>query len=216
MNKVGQKVIFIAIGIISIHSCNFFNYEAASAIHPDILFHDDFSDHRSGWDRVNVGDKSADYEDGSYRIIVNSKNSLVWANPGLSFEDSIVEVEATKLGGPDDNDFGLLCRFQGTEGFYSFIISSDGFYAITKWVNGKHVIISSDGMEYSEFINQGGASNLIRAECVGNDLKLVVNNKSLVQVIDSDYKTGDVGLITGTFNEHGTDIKFDNFVVKKP
>ena len=216
MIKIGQKVIFLAIGIISIHSCNYFNNEASDGFHPDILFHDDFSDHRSGWDRVNDGDKSAVYDHGGYRIIVNSKNSVVWANPDLSFEDSIVEVEATKLGGPDDNDFGLLCRFQGSEGFYSFIISSDGFYAITKWVNGQHVIISSEGMEYSEYINQGGGVNLIRAECVGDTLKLSVNNNSLVQVTDTDFQTGDVGLIAGTFNMHGTDIKFDNFEVKKP
>jgi len=216
MIKVVQKVIVFAIGIIGILSCSIFDNEDSLIVHPDILFHDDFSDHRSGWDRVNDRDKSADYEHGAYRIFVNSENSVVWANPGLSFEDSIVEVEATKIGGLEDNDFGLICRFQGLEGFYSFIITSDGFYAITKWNNGQQVIISSEYMEYSDHINQGSAVNLIQAECVGSTLKLSVNDNFLVEVTDSDFQTGDVGLIAGTFNNHGTDIKFDNFVVKKP
>ena len=51
---------------------------------------------------------------------------------------------------------------------------------------------------------------------MGNTQKLSVNNNSLVQVTDTDFQTGDVGLIAGTFSMHGTDIKFYNFEVKKP
>ena len=33
---------------------------------------------------------------------------------------------------------------------------------------------------------------------------------------DETFTTGDVGLIAGTFDAAGTDIRFDNFVVSKP
>jgi hypothetical protein len=35
-------------------------------------------------------------------------------------------------------------------------------------------------------------------------------------VSDSDFASGDVGLLAGTYDEVGTDIHFDNFVVRKP
>lgn len=33
---------------------------------------------------------------------------------------------------------------------------------------------------------------------------------------DEDFRAGDVGVVTGTYNVQGVDILFDNFVVKKP
>jgi hypothetical protein len=35
-------------------------------------------------------------------------------------------------------------------------------------------------------------------------------------VEDDTYASGDVGLIAGTFDEPGTDIRFDDFVVYRP
>jgi hypothetical protein len=35
-------------------------------------------------------------------------------------------------------------------------------------------------------------------------------------VPDTSFTSGDVGLIAGTYEEAGTDVLFDNFVVTKP
>jgi len=36
------------------------------------------------------------------------------------------------------------------------------------------------------------------------------------EVKDTELVSGDVGLIAGTYNEPGTDIRFDNFIVRQP
>ncbi len=181
-----------------------------------MLFEDDFSDTSSGWDRVNVDDGITDYVDGVYRIWVNSDNTDVWANPGLKFDDTIIEVQATKVGGPDDNDFGLICRYENESNFYFFIISSDGYYGVGKVLDGEQILLGEEELMSSDSIKIGNETNLIMADCVGSTLTLFANNSQLISVNDSSFASGDVGLLAGTFDIPGTDIHFDNFVVRKP
>lgn len=188
-----------------------------TSIKNDILFFDDFSDPSSGWDRVDESDYSTNYFNDAYRITVDSNLSDSWANPGNeSYADVVIEVEATKYGGPDDNDFGIICRYQDVDHFYYAIISSDGYYGISKVTSDSSDVIGRDHLDYSEVINQGSATNQLRFECIGETLNLYANGQLLDQQTDGDYSSGNVGLIAGTYDTPGTDILFDNFRVLAP
>lgn len=182
----------------------------------NILFQDDFTDPTSGWDQVTDADGETNYANGAYRIFVNTTRTDVWANPGLNFTDVRIEVEATKVGGPDDNDFGVTCRVMDASRFYFFIISSDGYYAIGKFKNDEQELLGTDALQPSEAILKGAATNQLRADCVGDTLTFYVNGQQLAQVQDSEFPSGDVGLIAGSYDTPGTDIHFDNFVVLRP
>lgn len=183
----------------------------------NILFSDDFSNTGSGWDQRQDTNYVSDYANGGYRLYVNDTNYDIWANPSKSFPGDVrVEVDATKAGGPDDNDFGLICRYQDIDNFYFFMISSDGYAAIGKYEGGSQQLISSDNMQKVDGITPGAATNHIRADCIGSELKLYVNGKLVVTATDSSFTSGDVGLMGGTFDTPGTDILFDNFYVYKP
>ncbi|HJS28438.1 MAG TPA: hypothetical protein VJ768_02370 [Anaerolineales bacterium] len=183
----------------------------------EVLFEDDFSDPESGWDRVSNPSSSTDFLDGSYRIFVGQTNHDVWARPDLNFIDSVIEVEAQMVGGSDENDFGVICRYRDPGNFYFLVIGSDGFYGIGIMQDGEEPqLIGATEMQFSRRINQGGEPNLIRAECVGDVLSLYVNGKILDAVTDDRLPSGDVGLIAGTFDTPGTEILFDNFVVRNP
>ncbi len=189
---------------------------SATSTEPGVLFQDDFSDTGSGWDRVSTEEGITDYADGVYRIYVNADNADYWANPGRNFTDVRVEVEATKVGGSDDNDMGIICRYQDTENFYHGLISSDGFVGIVKTQVGEQSVISGDGLEPSDAIAQGDVTNAIRLDCVGKTLTLYVNGIRTLEAQDSTWADGDVGLIAGTFDTPGTDVHFDDFVVREP
>jgi len=47
----------------------------------NILFQDDFSNPKSGWDRASQGGNSTDYADGHYRITLETPQQDIWANP---------------------------------------------------------------------------------------------------------------------------------------
>jgi len=182
----------------------------------EVLFKDDFSNPDSGWGRVVAENGVTDYVNGAYRIFVNETNTDTWANPELTFGDVKIEVEATKNGGPDDNDFGVMCRYQNLNQYYFFIISSDGYYGIGKVNHEQQELLGADSLQPSEIIRQGNATNQIQADCIGDELSLTVNGEKLFSVRDADFTSGDVGLIAGTFDEPGTDIYFDSFLVLKP
>jgi len=186
-----------------------------STANSNILFQDDFSNSNSGW----PNDQETGYVDGGYVIRVADANKDSWVAAGQSLPaDVIVEVSAARRAGPEDNDYGVMCRVQDLDNFYFFWISSDGYQVIGKQENGKISFLSSEQMEYTDGIKGGlNESNRIRAECVGNTLKLVVNGRTVSKVTDNTFTSGgDIGLAAGTFDEGGVEIFFDNLVVSKP
>ena len=181
-----------------------------------LLFADDFSHQTGGWriyeDRLSfVG-----YDQGGFRLWVDLPNYQVWSRPGLNFKDTHLYTRAQMLGGPNDNLFGVLCRFQDDGNYYAFVISSDGYYGIIKKQAGVQGLLGSSQMGFSEAIHRGGETNEILAVCQGEQLVLFVNGVQLEQVSDATFTHGDVGLIAGNRAEPGVDILFDYFIVMKP
>lgn len=177
-----------------------------------VLFRDDFAKTNSGWNRG----KGTDYADGAYLITVAESQTKVWANPGRSFADVVVEVDAKTVAGPTDNDFGVQCRVHDNENYYFFLISADGFQVIGKVLKGKAAFLSADSMQPADAIQQGNAANHLRAACVGKELTLTVNGQTLAQASDDSFADGDVGLMAGSYVEPGVQVAFDNFKVSQP
>lgn len=185
----------------------------------NILYQDNFRDSNSGWDQTTNTDGTTDYQNGGYRINVITPNVSLWANPSKNFQSDVsIEVDAAKTAGPDDNAFGVICRYQDTKNYYKFYITSDGYAGISKEENGNSTVISSpDGkIQPVAGINQGVATNHIRADCVGSTLTLYANGTQIATATDTSFTGGDVGLIARTYDTVGTDILFTNFVVSKP
>jgi hypothetical protein len=189
-----------------------------------ILYQDDFSDTSTGWASITDADGITDYDDGFYRIRVDTigsdKNGMdMWSHPGQDLEGDVrVEVDATKIGGPDSNDIGVLCRYTKKDdafNFYYFLITSDGYVGIAKMKDSHSKMISGKEMTESSEIKKT-STNHIRADCVGKKLTLYVNGKQVATATDDEFTSGDIGLLAGTFEEPGVDIHFDNFVVSKP
>lgn len=184
----------------------------------EAIFKDDFAQPFNGWLRgtelPNGG--ISDYADGNFRIFVNEPNFDYWSVPNLDFKNTRIEVDAVKQSGPEINRFGLICRYQDELNFYFFITSSDGYYGVGKVKGDQLSLIGMDEMLPSSAILTGSGLNHLRADCIDNQLTFFVNGQLVVQVFDSDFPTGDVGFLAGTFNEPGVDVIFDNFVVVKP
>jgi hypothetical protein len=181
-----------------------------------VLFQDDFSRPESGWDHYQDEQYRSDYSNDGYQIEVIEPNILAWATPGLSFEDSVILVEATRKAGPADNAFGLICRYQDPDNFYFFLISSDGFAGIGRRLDGERQLLSDEHMLPADAILPGFEPNLIQASCVGARLELYVNGQFVASIEDDTWSTGDVGLIAGSYDRGEVVIRFDNFSVQQP
>ncbi len=219
---------FLALLIASM-ACNLVNQitNGSGTKSENVLFKDDFSDTNSGWDKTRDSEGITDYDNNAYRIQINtigeSSNGMsYWASPGLDSQmpaDLRIEVDATKAGGADDNDFGVICRYTSANdnpSFYQFMGTSDGYVGIVLVNGGDQKMISSEKLQPSDSVKQGDATNHMRADCIGDTLTLYINGTKVASATDSTLKSGDVGLIAGTYSTPGTDILFDNFVVSKP
>jgi len=178
-----------------------------------VLFQDDFSRQSSGWDRYRDETYSTDYAGGAYRIHVLRPNTDAWANPGLELGDAQLEVDATKAGGPDDNVFGVICRYQDARNFYFFLVSSDGYTGIGVYKDGRRRLLTDQSLLPHLAVAQGETTNHLRADCVGYRLDLYVNGQWVAGAAAAEWPQGDVGLIAGTYELGGTEILFDNFSV---
>lgn len=182
-----------------------------------ILYQDDFSRPESGWDRYEDDVYRVDYEQGAYRFHVSAADTEVWARPHLILPDVQIEVIATKVGGPDDNIYGLICRYQDADNFFFFVISSDGYAGIGAHRNGESSLLNEETLQPAAVVQTGNTSNLIRAVCDGSELRLHVNGVLVTRAkAEGNWSEGDVGLIVGTFDRPEVEIEFDNFSVTKP
>lgn len=180
-----------------------------------VLFQDDFARPVTGWDRLINDQGTMDYDGGGYRMLVNSLNTNFWTTPHKNFADVRMEVDAGKLGGPDENRIGLLCRFTGSD-YYFFLITSDGYYGIGIYMSGQAILLGQNSMQVNSNIKTGMAVNHLRADCAGDMLTFYVNGFQMASVQNDALKSGDVGLLAGTFAQPGVDVILDNFVVLKP
>lgn len=180
-----------------------------------VLFQDDFSSNVTGWRRFTSTEGTMDYNAAGYRMLVNSLNTNFWATANQNFADVRIEADAGKLGGPDSNRVGLVCRF-ANDTYYFFMITSDGFYGIGIFAGGQGALLGQSELQTNENIKTGLAVNHLRADCAGTTLTFYVNGFEVASVQDSTLQAGDVGLLAGTFDQPGVDVIFDNFVVLKP
>ncbi len=184
--------------------------------HQDVLLRDDFSDVESGWDELEDAAGNARYLSGEYQITVNYLQSDIWAYANTPFSDVDITVTAQKASGTDDNNFGIICRAVSDGNFYAGLITSEGLFVVQKLVDGIYERLSGDYFGFSNAIKQGEGVNVIRFTCIGDTMTLYANGEMLASVQDSAFKSGEIGLLAGTFETAGVDIRFDDFIVREP
>jgi hypothetical protein len=221
MKRIKCGLLLPLLGLVLLAACQLGDPDTETCVEPGVLFKDEFAASTCGWVLYSQGGATAVIEDELLRLSTSQPGPIWWTNPGRNFDDVIVTVQARQAGGPDDNAFGLICRYQSAENFYVFLISGDGYYAIGKYQSGAEQIeyLTSDGQHAfirSDAINQGVATNQIRVSCVGNELSLAVNGLPLVTVTDPTFVTGDIGLGVSACELGTAVIEFDNVQVIAP
>jgi hypothetical protein len=181
-----------------------------------VLYQDFFGNPQSGWGELTSPAGTASYSNGAYHILLKQPNVDLWSHPGKDFGNVHEEVSLMTATGPLANRMGLICRLQDDKNFYFFAISADGTFGIGKLKNGQIFLLTGNKMQPHTAILTGNQVNHLRADCVDDKLIMFVNGVMVSSTKDSDFTSGDVGLLAGSFEQPGSDIYFDNFVVFKP
>lgn len=188
---------------------------ARPTLRPGFEFRDNFSSN-TGWVEEISGDFGFEYVNGTYVIFNNLLNAAIYSVRQRELGDVYIEVDATKVDGPEDGYYGVICRFIDPYNYYALVIGSDGFYGFGRMEEGEYEFIET-GFAEDEVINPEEEVNRIRVECVGDQLTLLANEESLLVVEDDDFDSGAVGLVVGNMmTDVGTEVVFDNFYILAP
>ena len=211
-----------------------------------LLYVTTFDDFNDEWDLYR-GKKSAQVEEGRLKVLLRMgvpNNTGAFSPLERLFSDFDMTVEATQLGGPDDNGYGVVFRHQDEEHFYQFLISGDGYYQITR-SNGSDPledIVTLNEWRPTDLINLGqDATNHIRIIGRGDTFRFFINGHPLelclgrnaitdslgtpiceggelsYELVDDTFSYGHLGV--GAFTSvsgAGVHVGFDNMLVVGP
>jgi hypothetical protein len=188
---------------------------AALPIEPGpLVFFDDFTVNSNRWSTTTTEESTRSFGDGVYRVGIHKSSWMIWNWVPGEYRDFVVEVEATMVGGPDANTFGLLFRGSGDDDFYRFALSSEGAYLFDQKKGGKWTTISA--WKRSPAVKRGKATNVINVAAKGSTFVFSVNGEEVATVnhFDEAFTFGDLAYFAGTRGDRpGVEIAFDNLKV---
>lgn len=171
-------------------------------------YEDDFSDSFGGWDDAFDPYTRKVYGNNRYQIEVNASNLVAWGLANRDVANFEVQVEARQEDGDPKNSYGLIFRFQDRDNFYRFDISGDGYYLLSKFIEGQWVTLVD--WTSSDHINKGNTDNILKVSAFGPNITVWANGQQLASVTDDSLARGNFGFFAGTFAEPASWVSFDN------
>ncbi len=124
------------------------------------------------------------------RTDAEQTGGVVYATGDLLLADSVVQVRAVRLSGPDDAGYGMIVRYHAPDEYVTLLIGSDGYIAVGQMSGGAW----RWRVPWQQWphIRRGPAENLLRAECRADRCRFFVNDESAFEV-DSVPSEGQIG-----------------------
>jgi serine/threonine protein kinase len=178
------------------------------------LFAETFDDPASGLPRGEQDNTRWGYLDGAYQLLISVANNRQTRLIGEPLSDYDATVEA-RFASDHLGSYGLAAAARGQNDYYALMIDGEGRYTIVRRLpQGTQVIRD---WTFSSAINEGQASNRLRAVQRGDELAFYVNDVLLKIVKDEGEPAAQrsIGLTAASFNT-GADARFDNLRVCPP
>lgn len=208
----------------------------ASGQPAELLYAAAFDGFQDEWETYNER-RVAEITDGVIRLSNSQSNNGSYSVTKTRFADFDLTVEARAVAGPADNGYGVIFRVQDRQNYYTFMVSSDGYYQVQRVVNGDLKELSA--WIESPLVNAGlDAVNRLRVIARGNQFEFYLNGEraqvcipnnpdaqsmymmetcidgQMLDVLtDNSIAQGQVGMVIQTFEESGVSAEFDNLVI---
>ena len=204
----------------------------------DLLYAAAFDGLQDEWEQYNER-RSAVIDGGVIRLTNNEVNNGNYSVTKARFADFDLAVTGSAVAGPENNGYGVIYRLQDRSNYYTFMVSSDGYYQVTRVVNGDVTELST--WIESPVVNMGiGAVNRLRVVARGDQFEFYVNEQRvqvcvpnnpaaqsmymmdtcidgqmLDTLTDASIAQGQLGVVIQTIEgaDAGVSVEFDNLIV---
>ena len=179
---------------------------------PGLLYQDDFTQLDSGWSSIDFDNSYIGYHEPEYyHVEVHAPNSKeVVRVPDQNLDDFTAEVEVfPELGitaAEGDFRYGLFFRRAG-EQYYAFTISprTKTWFVLKSSPTGLEVLEAGQ----DDSIQGMETADTLRVDARDSSFFFHINGKSVGQVNDVDYTSGEVGMYVQTFDSPQAHIHYD-------
>jgi len=180
----------------------------------DIILEETFTDNSNNWYLEEYVEGNVTISEGQLLMDIYAENTYIFSEiQDIDYESVILVTNVNILNPVNDGDFGFICGYQDNNNFTALEISEDGYFTIWTLVDNEFVTLES--WTESDIIPKTG-SFLLSAYCGPDRLALAVNETFLVESSNPDYRSGNVGLIAGTYENPNFSIGFDDFILLRP
>jgi uncharacterized protein YkwD len=181
---------------------------------PAPLYRDDFADPASGWGVLDEVDRRHAYLEGEYQLLLKQPQRFTAAAPGFRCTDCIVEVDA-RLAGAQQGALGIAFSVTDDWQLYQLMVTADQQFSLWKYTNGQWTALLP--WTHHAALRPGPATNRLRVEHYGADIRLLANGEPLSSTWDFSLSGNlRVGLTAESHDQSPVDARFDNFVVYPP
>ena len=168
------------------------------------------------WDVFSLGGDQALFrvQSGLLEGAVIADRGYIWSLSSTRHNDVAISATVQQTKGSRGNGFGVMCRANEQGDGYYFVVSSAGQFAILKAQTGVSDPIRLVDWQSSPAIFQADASNEIEAICAGDYLAFSANGTFLADVRDSEFSSGELGVVLGAI-EATLWVNFDDIIVRE-
>jgi len=191
-----------------------FTINIAENIDRGYLYQDDFESDGGHWGELNTEDVGTRIEESAlhielYKPLMNAINNF----QDRDFEDFTITCYAQSRG-ESLGMYGIVFRSQDYLNHYYFQVTDQGYFRFGKKINELIDIIP---WTYSEIISGQAEENKLMVTMEGDRILAYINDQQVVDLRDSTYQSGGLGLIAGSPAEYNSyHVVFDQVSIEAP
>ena len=185
-----------------------------------LILRDTFDDNRNDWpleeDNGELAMVSWKIANGKYQWDTRAKEGFFyWTYPSLEpITDFYLSVDAQKIEGPQDGQYGLVYRLIDEFNYYLFMIDQDKNYSFQLYNEGEWFTITNGII--SQSVMQDGI-NQIAVIGERDNFRFYINDIFIDEGTDSSLSSGRSGIAVGlSYPEDQAIFEFDNFELRSP
>lgn len=152
-------------------------------------------------------------QNGALEGAVIGDRGYIWSLSNTRHNDVAISATVRQTKGSRGNGFGLMCRANEEGDGYYFVISSAGQFAILKAQPGVSDPLRLVDWQSSAAIFKGDEPNEIQAVRAGDYLSFSANGNFLADTHDSEFSSGELGVVLGAVEETLW-VSFDDILVR--
>jgi hypothetical protein len=178
-----------------------------------MIFEDPF-DSNLGWDLGQTEVGGASLVEERLSLAVRRSNSFYFIqSPAPTISDFYLEITVRSELCSEDDEFGVMFRYQPMVGHYRFALTCDGRARVSRVLEAGEIVLVPLTQTYAMFPDQL-VDNRVGIWASGNQFRFYINGLEVFSASDRALTFGELATFVRSRRSSQTTVSFDDFLVR--